>query len=418
MIVDHSRDHEDMGGVVVGVVSVCLVLITFAVAARVYTRLVILRTFGLDDYAAVLSLFFTFACGLVIGLMVRHGSGKHIWTLQPSDIENYLIEFYLSIVFYNASIMATKAAFLLQYYRVLAVNRGMKRIYLGFLVLIAAWCFGFVLVAIFQCSPASTTRQKISDFWSSAPTRNCLPNMPYWKVQGVGHIITDILVFTLPLPALYQLHINGTQKLVLMGIFSLGFFACAISVIRLRYLVVAEDVTWDNTVPSIWSTTEVSIGLLCACLPTLRPLVGRLFPKLVSTFNKSLAGPGGESSAGMAYNKGGSKVGAGHSKNRSLVTASSTFSKNRSTYRENSGSVERLRVDVNGTETSSAVKEESFLDDISETGSPRGFNMQTFGTKTKVTTGRGQGVPADSRGSTSLPAGQIRVSRDVYQTQS
>ncbi|KAH8844263.1 hypothetical protein MCOR02_009051 [Pyricularia oryzae] len=411
MIVDHSLDHEDMSGVVVGVVSVCLVLITLAVAARVYTRLVILRTFGPDDYAAVLSLFFTFACGLVIGMMVRHGSGKHVWTLQPSDIEAYLIEFYLSIVFYNASIMATKAAFLLQYYRVLAVNRGMKRIYLGFLILIAAWCFGFVLVAIFQCSP-------ISDFWSSAPTRNCLPNMPYWKVQGVSHIITDILVFTLPLPALYQLHINGTQKLVLMGIFSLGFFACAISVIRLRYLVVAEDVTWDNTVPSIWSTTEVTIGLLCACLPTLRPLVGRLFPKLVSTFNKSLAGPGGESGAGIGYHKGASKAGGGHSKNRSLVTTSSTFSKARSAYRENSGSVERLRVDVNGTDPSSAVKEESFLDDISEAGSPRGFNMQTFGTKTKVTTGRDQARPVDSWESPSLPAGQIRVSRDVYQTQS
>lgn len=35
MIVDHSLDHEDMSGVVVGVVSVCLVLITLAVAARV-----------------------------------------------------------------------------------------------------------------------------------------------------------------------------------------------------------------------------------------------------------------------------------------------------------------------------------------------------------------------------------------------
>ncbi|TLS22772.1 uncharacterized protein PpBr36_06723 [Pyricularia pennisetigena] len=412
MIVDHSLDHEDISGVVVGVVSVFLILITLAVAARVYTRLVILRTFGPDDYAAVLSLFFTFACGLVIGLMVRHGSGKHIWTLQPSDVEAYLIEFYLSIVFYNAAIMATKAAFLLQYYRVLAVNRAMKRIYLGFLVLIASWCFGFVLVAIFQCSP-------ISDFWSSAPTRNCLPNMPYWNVQGVGHIITDILVFTLPLPALYQLHINGTQKLVLMGIFSLGFFACAISVIRLRYLVVAEDVTWDNTVPSVWSTTEVSIGLLCACLPTLRPLVGRIFPKLISTFNKSTAGPGGESGVGTGYHTGGSKLGRGKSKNRSLATASSTFSKPHSSYRENSGSVERLRVDVNGAESSSSMKDASFLDDISETGSPHAFNMQTFGTKTKVSTGRGgNGGKEHSQELPSLPSGQIRVYRDVYQTQS
>ncbi|KAI6377156.1 hypothetical protein MCOR25_002652 [Pyricularia grisea] len=411
MIVDHSLDHEDMSGIVVGVVSTCLVLITLAVAARVYTRLIILRTFGLDDYAAVLSLFFTFACGLVIGLMARHGSGKHIWTVQASDVETYLIQFYLSIVFYNASIMATKAAFLLQYYRVLAVNRTMKRVYLGFFILIASWCFSFVLVAIFQCTP-------ISDFWSSAPTRNCIPNFPYWKVQGFGHITTDVLVFTLPLPALYQLQINKTQKLVLMGIFSLGFFTCAISVIRLRYLVVAEDVTWDNTIASVWSTTEVSTGLLCACLPTLRPLMGRMFPQLRSIVNKSTAGRGVEGGGGLGYHTGGSNMGGVNSKNRSLATTSSNFSKSRSAYRENSDSVERLRVDVNGTETSPAVKEESFLDDISETGSPRGFNMQTFGTKTKVTTGMGKGVQERSRELPSLPAGQIRVSRDVYQTQS
>ena len=33
------------------------------------------------------------------------------------------------------------------------------------------------------------------------------------------------------------------------------------------------DATWGNVDPVIWSMVEVGIGIVCACLPTLRPLV-------------------------------------------------------------------------------------------------------------------------------------------------
>jgi hypothetical protein len=41
------------------------------------------------------------------------------------------------------------------------------------------------------------------------------------------------------------------------------------------------DPTWDNTEAALWSFLELSIAILAVCLPTLRPLVLKIFPRLM-----------------------------------------------------------------------------------------------------------------------------------------
>ncbi len=51
---------------------------------------------------------------------------------------------------------------------------------------------------------------------------------------------------------------------------------CVISIIRLFTLASATnttDPTWDNVPTSWWSVVELNCGILCASLPTLRPLL-------------------------------------------------------------------------------------------------------------------------------------------------
>lgn len=64
---------------------------------------------------------------------------------------------------------------------------------------------------------------------------------------------------------------------------------CAISVIRIQYLKLSDDVTWDNVASSCWSVGELCSGITCACLPTLRPLVSRCIPSMRSQSGKSSA---------------------------------------------------------------------------------------------------------------------------------
>jgi hypothetical protein len=61
---------------------------------------------------------------------------------------------------------------------------------------------------------------------------------------------------------------------------------CAISVIRIQYLKLSDDVTWDNVASSCWSVGELCSGITCACLPTLRPYL-HFLPSMRSQSGKS-----------------------------------------------------------------------------------------------------------------------------------
>lgn len=56
--------------------------------------------------------------------------------------------------------------------------------------------------------------------------------------------------------------------------------------IRLRFLVVfarGNNPTWDQANVVNWSNIEINVGIICACLPTVRVMLTRAFPKVLGT---------------------------------------------------------------------------------------------------------------------------------------
>lgn len=105
--------------------------------------------------------------------------------------------------------------FLFQYYRVLAVQR-MRIVYIMAIVIVGAWGVSQFLIGVLMCRP-------IEGFWNPAVPASCIPNQPQFYINAAGNIATDIAVFLLPLPVIKRLNLPRTQKLLLLGIFSLGF---------------------------------------------------------------------------------------------------------------------------------------------------------------------------------------------------
>ena len=60
-----------------------------------------------------------------------------------------------------------------------------------------------------------------------------------------------------------------------------------VSVLRLRSLVrfgtSSQNPTWDYYEVALWSTLEINIGIICTCLPSLRLLLVRLFPRVLGS---------------------------------------------------------------------------------------------------------------------------------------
>ncbi|KAL2271334.1 hypothetical protein VTJ83DRAFT_705 [Remersonia thermophila] len=276
--------YESMAGVVIAVVTVCLTVAVTTVCLRTYTRAAVLRQFGADDWAAILSIIFAIGSGTMVALNTKYGHGRHLAVVDPTLLWKYFRTFYISIVLYNASLTATKLTFLLQYHRILGNTAGMRKVIVIAFVLVGLWSISQLLVVIFTCTP-------IHKFWLPETPGTCIPNLPFWYINAAGNIVTDVIVFCIPLPSVTRLKLRRGAKLALIGVFCLGFFTCAISVIRIQYLRLSDDVTWDNVASSCWSIGELCSGITCACLPTLRPLVSRMMPGMGSHSGGSATGP-------------------------------------------------------------------------------------------------------------------------------
>lgn len=59
---------------------------------------------------------------------------------------------------------------------------------------------------------------------------------------------------------------------------------CVVSVLRITSFDFGtlDNFTYVNVIPSTWSSIEQSVGIICACLPTLRPLLRLLYGSSVS----------------------------------------------------------------------------------------------------------------------------------------
>ncbi|KAK4200210.1 hypothetical protein QBC40DRAFT_73030 [Triangularia verruculosa] len=268
--------YESRAGVVIAVVTVCLSIATTAVGLRAYSRATLIRQFGMDDWAAIAALLLAIGSGTMVASNTIYGHGIHIAVVDTSNLWKYFRAFYTSIVLYNGSLTAIKITFLLQYWRILGTPQ-MRKVVMFAGIIVALWSVSQLLVVIFTCTP-------IEKFWLPETPGTCIPNLPFWYINAAGNIVTDVIVFVVPLPALSRLNLKKNQKVALIGIFCLGFFTCAISVIRIQYLKLSLDVTWDNVASSCWSVGELCSGITCACLPTLRPLVAKIFPSMNSSY--------------------------------------------------------------------------------------------------------------------------------------
>jgi hypothetical protein len=88
----------------------------------------------------------------------------------------------------------------------------------------------------------------------------------------------DIWVLVLPLKMILRIPRPPREKIALIVIFGLGVISTLASIIRLqslRIFTLSDDPFYDSLPINTWSMVEANVGILCACIPTLKPLVSR-----------------------------------------------------------------------------------------------------------------------------------------------
>lgn len=141
----------------------------------------------------------------------------------------------------------------------------------------ALYCVASVTATIFQCSPVEKAFNK------NLPG-TCIDNTRFWYANAGFSIATDVVILLIPMPLVHQLQIPKVQKIALVLVFALGGFVVITSCLRVTTIdIIANttDITYDIS-STMWTIIEPNVAVICACLPMVRPLIVRIFPKFMS----------------------------------------------------------------------------------------------------------------------------------------
>jgi len=263
-------------------------------------------------------------CAANIVGVVYGAIGIHIEHVTPGQLEVYSKSLLALIILWASSLAAIKISLLLLYIRIFVLSSLRITAYIVMGVVVS-WWLSVVLEEFLLCRPFAFNWDR------SIPDGTCGNLLNAYIAAGAINLITDVMVLCLPIPVIWNLHLPQRAKIALSGVFGLGFIVCVFTAIRISTVVSYNilDPTFSMWKTAIWSQLEPSLGIICGCLPLMRPILDRCIVRRKGT----MAGSGGSASLQRA---GARHTSAVNKSNEAYPLTTNTFisSKRASGYEE------------------------------------------------------------------------------------
>ncbi|KAH0260536.1 hypothetical protein KCU91_g14569, partial [Aureobasidium melanogenum] len=252
------------------IVFVFLGLAFIILSLRLFTRVIVTRNHGPEDWVITAAFCFSITQAVLVLAEVQNGQGLPQSMLSEDNIVNLRKTLYKAIPTYLAGLTLTKLSILLQYMR-LFKEKAIHRFIIGMLVFVAAFGTWSVLGSLLLCTP-------VHYFWDGIGDGKCMNFEAKWFSDAAVSIVTDFILLSIPVIFLKGLNLPYRQKAGLIAVFALGGFVCVVSIARLAPLYVIAthaDVSKHNGPAAFLSSMEVNVGIICASLPSLRAITLR-----------------------------------------------------------------------------------------------------------------------------------------------
>ncbi|KAH9904695.1 hypothetical protein F4778DRAFT_40567 [Xylariomycetidae sp. FL2044] len=274
--------------------SVVLSITTIAVFVRIYTRAVIRRNMGVDDWLALLSWALALEFSITLAYATVWGFGMHIYDIRASEILSTLLWLSVSQKSYFPLILSIKLCILLGYLRIFKVDRVTKwSTWIGVALCTIFYVVTF-LMDIFRCKP-------IQAAWNPTIEGTCLDYAAFPWATGIFNVLSDFYILFLPLWPIFRMNMSLVRRIRIATIFGLGLFTCIASILRfavaIQYgsdpdqtYVAAKVLHWTSTVINscVSSVLEANIGLICSCAVTSPAFFDTAAPRSLGSFLGSL----------------------------------------------------------------------------------------------------------------------------------
>ncbi|KAI2604682.1 hypothetical protein GGR54DRAFT_450087 [Hypoxylon sp. NC1633] len=248
-----------------------LVFASLIVIGRLYSRL-LLKNQWWDDAFILVAWLFAIAVVTIVGVETVYGLG-HRFSNIPLRLRPIGIRLsFATIACYQVCLVLTKVSILFFYLRILKLPY--QRI-LVFATLACVVVYGtvFFFLTFFICNPVE------NQYEFDIRVGKCLTYYPIMTASAVLHTTTDVWMIGLVLPHILKMSLPMRQKVALAFVLTLGIFVACASLTRMSVawqFVNPKYAQWDSLSFAIWTTLESSLGLVCASVPMLKPLLRQL----------------------------------------------------------------------------------------------------------------------------------------------
>ncbi|KAF3931415.1 hypothetical protein ABW19_dt0202014 [Dactylella cylindrospora] len=191
--------------------------------------------------------------------------------------DSYEAKFVLETL-YPFAIMAIKLS-LLNFFFCMTTWTIMRYSVLATALLVIGNTLAAFLTLMFQCANL--------DFWDHQFAMSCRINPQKFNIaMSAIYIATDVIIWILPMPLVFQLKLYPRERILAVFTFSLGAIACIASCFRLhavtKYMIYTEQSS-SSLIIDAWTIVELNLALICASAPAVRALAIHYAPKLLSS---------------------------------------------------------------------------------------------------------------------------------------
>ncbi|KAJ4253311.1 hypothetical protein NW762_010466 [Fusarium torreyae] len=232
------------------------------VLLRVYTRVVVVKSFGIDDHVYNLAFVFLLLYTIFATAAAHYGFGQNMLDISNSNSDDLPLAILFEAIGQTFAVV------------------GMA---------VAKWSLGLFLLRLVK-----EQWHKIAIWLSMAclmgasdrriPGRCNIDSTPVSMLLCILCVIVDFFFAAFPWFFIWGLQLNRREKIVILCSLSLGVIAGACGIKRTLEVpeLSSPNYTKDTVGLIVWSAAEIAVTMICIGIPVCRPLYKKYIEKWTS----------------------------------------------------------------------------------------------------------------------------------------
>ncbi|KAK6331450.1 hypothetical protein TWF730_004532 [Orbilia blumenaviensis] len=282
-------DHQKGTSAMTTVFAIMTAFATLTLILRIWSREVLVLKLMLHDWFMVAGFLLSLTYGII---SVLHSSlllpAVAVWDMSWNTYAHaHMYQTIMSLI-YPIPLFFIKTSLLLFYMRLCpscpSEIRSVFRtsIFVTFFFILST-CVTNVFVIILQCDQLA--------YWEADTTVYCkLDSKMAQIVLGAVNVLTDLLIWLMPLPIVWRLDLGKREKILAVITFGIAAVACVVSAFRIRAIHLYGYVTDGKLLSgnvNILTVVELNLAIICSSAPAIRALILHYAPRLLNVYSQS-----------------------------------------------------------------------------------------------------------------------------------